>query len=56
MIEISVSEVRAEIAEYLNRAIYAGEHIVITRHGKPVAVLIPYEEYKFSTETEERNS
>lgn len=40
-LEISVTEARAQFSELLNRVGYGGEEVVITRHGKPLAVLMP---------------
>lgn len=39
-LEISVTRARAELADLVNRVAYSGEHVVLTRHGKPVAVLV----------------
>jgi prevent-host-death family protein len=39
--EISVKEAKAKLAELLRR-VEAGERIVLTRHGKPVADLVPH--------------
>ncbi|QND59737.1 type II toxin-antitoxin system Phd/YefM family antitoxin [Mesorhizobium huakuii] len=37
---VSITEARAKLSELVRRA-KAGEEIVITRHGKPVARLLP---------------
>jgi antitoxin (DNA-binding transcriptional repressor) of toxin-antitoxin stability system len=39
MAVMTISEARAELPEVLNRAA-AGEEITITRHGRPVAVVV----------------
>ena len=36
---VSVAEAKAKLSEYI-RAVEAGSSVLITRHGKPVAVLI----------------
>jgi prevent-host-death family protein len=41
--EVSVKEAKAKLTELLRRA-EAGERIVLTRHGKPVADLVPHAE------------
>jgi prevent-host-death family protein len=41
MATIGSRQAREQFAELLNRAAYAGERIVISRRGKPVAALIP---------------
>ena len=38
--EIPMTEARARLADLANRAVYGGEHLVLTRHGKPFAALI----------------
>lgn len=43
MIEVSTAEARERFAELINRAAYGGERIVLTRHGKAMAVLMPIE-------------
>ena len=40
MLEVSVAEAKAKLSELLNK-IEAGEHVTITRRGKPVAVMKP---------------
>lgn len=42
---IGAEQLRRELTDLLNRAGYAGEHFVVERHGTPLAVLVPYEEY-----------
>jgi len=41
---ISSDQARAKWRELLDTAV-AGDHIVIERYGKPVAVLVPYRDY-----------
>ena len=41
--EIPMTQARTRLAELANRAVYGGEHIVLTRHGKPFAALISAE-------------
>ncbi|WP_203834744.1 type II toxin-antitoxin system Phd/YefM family antitoxin [Winogradskya humida] len=38
--KVPVTQARAAFADLINRAVYASERIVITRHGKPIAALI----------------
>jgi prevent-host-death family protein len=42
--EIPVTQARAEFAELVNRVVYGGERIVVTRHGRPLAALVPAED------------
>ena len=44
---ISTSEARAQFSDIVNRAAYGGERTVLHRQKKPVAAVIPYEEYEF---------
>ncbi len=39
--EIPVTQARAELAELVNRVGYGGERVVLTRHGRPLAALVP---------------
>lgn len=45
MKRVQVNEVREKLAKYLAEAEH-GEEIIITRHSKPVARLVAYEEKK----------
>ncbi|TVL87868.1 type II toxin-antitoxin system Phd/YefM family antitoxin [Streptomyces sp. SAJ15] len=38
--EISVTQARAELAELINRVVYGGERVVVTRHGRPLVALV----------------
>ncbi|MFI2373879.1 type II toxin-antitoxin system Phd/YefM family antitoxin [Streptomyces sp. NPDC018964] len=38
--EIPVTRARAELADLINRVVYGGEHVVVTRHGKPLVALV----------------
>ncbi|MET9494270.1 type II toxin-antitoxin system Phd/YefM family antitoxin [Streptomyces sp. NPDC006552] len=38
--EIPVTQARAELAELINRVVYGGERVVVTRHGKPLVGLV----------------
>jgi prevent-host-death family protein len=38
--EVPVTQARAEFAELVNRVVYGGERVVVTRHGKPLAALV----------------
>lgn len=40
---VGVRELKAQLSGYLKRAA-AGEHIVVTDHGRPIARLVPYAE------------
>ncbi|GAB2605629.1 type II toxin-antitoxin system Phd/YefM family antitoxin [Streptomyces capparidis] len=38
--EIPVTQARAEFADLINRVVYGGERVVLTRHGKPIVALV----------------
>lgn len=42
--EIAVTQARKIFAELLNRVIYRGEEVVLTRHGKTVAAIVSAED------------
>lgn len=39
--EIPVTQARADLADLVNRVAYSGERVVLTRHGKAMAALVP---------------
>lgn len=43
---ISVADARSDLAELLNRVAYGKERLVITRHGREVAAIVPVEDLK----------
>ena len=36
-----MTQARAEFADLVNRVVYGGERVVVTRHGKPIVALVP---------------
>lgn len=38
--EVPVTQARAEFADLVNRVVYGGERVIVTRHGKPIVALI----------------
>lgn len=44
MIKVSLTQVKAALSEYVNRAAYGNERIIITSRGRPKAVLLSIEE------------
>ncbi|MET9932822.1 MULTISPECIES: type II toxin-antitoxin system Phd/YefM family antitoxin [unclassified Streptomyces] len=38
--EIPVTQARAELADLVNRVVYGGERVVVTRHGKALVALV----------------
>jgi prevent-host-death family protein len=39
--EVPVTQARADLAELISRVGYTGERILLTRHGRPLAALVP---------------
>lgn len=50
----NVVDVRNTLSEYLNRAQYQGERIVIERRGKPVAALVPLSDVELLEQLENK--
>ncbi len=50
---VGVRDLRAALADLLDEVADRREHVVVTRHGRPAAVLIPVEEYDALEETAE---
>ena len=44
--EIPVTQARDELADLINRVAYGHERIILTRHSKPVACLVPPEDLR----------
>jgi prevent-host-death family protein len=46
-VKLSTSAARAQFAELVNRAEYAGERTIVHRRKKPVAAIVPIEDLKW---------
>lgn len=42
-IVVPVYELKAKLSEYLSRAVHANDRILVSRHDKPIAVLVALE-------------
>lgn len=51
---VSTSKARIDFAEMINQVAYRGERIVLDRHGKPIAAIIPIDDLTFLEEIESR--
>jgi prevent-host-death family protein len=50
---IGLAEARTQLAELVGRVTYGGARIVLTKHGKPAAALVPIEDLqRLGTPTE----
>jgi prevent-host-death family protein len=54
MVRLKASEARQDFADTLNRVAYRGERVVLQKHGKDVAAIVPIEDLKFLDELESR--
>ncbi|MDT3727425.1 type II toxin-antitoxin system Phd/YefM family antitoxin [Streptomyces sp. DSM 41972] len=50
--EIPVTQARAELADLINRVVYGGERVVVTRHGKPLVALVSADDLRRLEEAE----
>ncbi|MGQ0680063.1 MAG: type II toxin-antitoxin system Phd/YefM family antitoxin [Actinomycetota bacterium] len=48
---VPVKELRRDLGPLLDEVRERREHIVITRHGRPAAVIVPHDEYTSLEET-----
>jgi prevent-host-death family protein len=53
MTTTSISDLKSALSEFLNRAAYGRERIIVTSRGKPKAVLISVEDLRRLEELEE---
>jgi prevent-host-death family protein len=51
MTTVTLSEAKAKLARLLVEVSEVGEHVLITRSGKPAGVLLPVDEYEGLLET-----
>jgi prevent-host-death family protein len=54
MIEVPVMQIRANLAEIINKVAYGGERAVLQRRGKPAAALVSMEDLKLLEAMEDR--
>ncbi len=54
MSTITTVVLRKHLAEVVNAAKYNKERLVLTRHNKPVAALVPFEDYQLLEALEDR--
>jgi prevent-host-death family protein len=49
-----ISEARSEFSDLVNRAAYRHERVLITRHGKAIAAVVPAEDFELLEALEDR--
>ncbi len=54
MIEVGVHEIRANLAEVINRVAYGGERVVLERRSKPVLALVSLQDLELLNAMEDR--
>jgi prevent-host-death family protein len=54
MANISTKEARGQLSDVISRAAFAKERIVLTRHGKAVAAVVPIEDLELLEHLEDR--
>ena len=55
MLEVGVHEIRANLAEVINRVAYGGERVVLERRRKPVLALVSLEDLELLQTLEDRS-
>lgn len=50
---VPVKELRADLADLLDQVVDRREHLIVTRHGRPAAAIVPIDEYDALEETAE---
>jgi prevent-host-death family protein len=50
-----ISEARGEFSDLVNRAAYRHERVLLTRHGKAIAAIVPNEDLEFLEALEDRD-
>jgi prevent-host-death family protein len=53
--EMPVTQAREELADLINRVAYGHERIILTRHSKPVACIVPPEDLAQLEEREQES-
>jgi prevent-host-death family protein len=52
--KLTASEARQNFSDILNRAAYGGERVVVHRGKKPVAAVVPIEDFEMLEQIEDR--
>jgi len=52
--KLSASEARQNFSDILNRAAFGRERVLVHRGKKPIAAIMPVEDYEFLEELEDR--
>jgi len=52
--KLTASAARQNFSDILNRAAYGRERVLVHRGGKPIAAIVPVEDYDFMEQLEDR--
>ncbi len=52
--KLSIVDLRRQISEIVNTVHYQGERVVLTKHSKPVAAIVPMDDLKLLDALEDR--
>ena len=52
--KLTASEARQNFSDILNRAAYGGERVIVHRGKKPVAAVVPIEDFEILEQIEDR--
>ena len=55
MVEIGVADIRANLAEVINRVAYGGERIILQRRGKQVLAVVSMEDLELLQSLEDQS-
>ena len=55
MSTVAITDAREGLADLVNRATYAGERVVLTRRGRPIAAIISAQDLAFFEALEDAN-
>ena len=50
---VPVRDLRSELSQVIDQVADLREHVIVTHHGRPAAVLVPVDEYEALEETAE---
>ena len=50
---VPVRELRSKLSQFIDQVADLREHVIVTRRGRPAAVLVPVDEYEALEETAE---
>lgn len=54
MTSVSVSELRMNLADLINRVAYRKERVIVVRQGKPLVALVPVEDVEWMDAVEDK--